>query len=57
MSTTMAKAWRQEREALGHTASLVRKQRDEAGAQITFFLLSQDPTKLLGWCCLPRGCN
>lgn len=49
MSTTMAKAWRQEHEALGHTASLVRKQRDKAGAQITFFLLSQDLTKLLGW--------
>ena len=36
----LEKAWQQEREAAGHMASTVRKQREmDAGAQLTFFFL------------------
>lgn len=37
------KAWRQEREAAGHTSSAVRKQRETSGGdQFTFFFYTVD---------------
>lgn len=59
-SIVMGKAWRQEREAAGHVASTVRKQREmDAGAQLAFSFLfrvgfptSVNPDSLTG---LSRG--
>lgn len=48
-SIMMGKAWLQEYEAAGHTASTVRKQREmEAGAQLTFSILFHSSSSAYG---------
>lgn len=49
-SVIVGKAWWQERQAAGHVASTVRKQKEmDVGAQLTFSFLFGPGTQSMGW--------